>query len=246
MRHRKAGLKLNRTSSHRDAMFRNMVTSLFKHKRIQTTDVKAKELRRWADNLITLAKRGDLHARRQALSIVREKEVVHKLFAEATELYGGRSGGYTRIIKLGRRPGDAALISLIELVPPVDDKKKKTKKKKKAKAPAGKKIAEKKKTAKKKESVDEKKALEKDIEKKKIDDEESVEVEEKKDEATVEADQIKPDDKAELLESGTISEDADDKDKDKTLESAESDKAEIDKTDEKKPPKKTKDTEPET
>jgi len=88
MRHRKAGLKLNRTSSHRTAMFRNMVTSLFKHERIRTTDVKAKELRRWADNLITLAKRGDLHARRQALSIVREKEVVYKLFAEAAERYG--------------------------------------------------------------------------------------------------------------------------------------------------------------
>ena len=87
MRHRKAGLKLNRTSSHRKAMFRNMVTSLFKHERIRTTDVKAKELRRWAENLITLAKRGDLHARRQALSIIREKDVVHKLFAEAAEKY---------------------------------------------------------------------------------------------------------------------------------------------------------------
>ena len=85
MRHRKSGLKLNRTASHRKAMFRNMVTSLFKHERIRTTDAKAKELRRWADHIITLAKRGDLHARRQALSIVREKEVVHKLFAEAAE-----------------------------------------------------------------------------------------------------------------------------------------------------------------
>ena len=73
MRHRKSGLKLNRTASHRDAMFRNMVTSLFKHQRIQTTDTKAKELRRWADHLVTLAKRGDLHARRQAMAIVREK-----------------------------------------------------------------------------------------------------------------------------------------------------------------------------
>ena len=81
MRHRKAVLKLNRTPSHRKAMFRNMVTSLFKYERIQTTGAKAKELRRWADHLITLAKRGDLHARRQALAIVREKDVVHKLFA---------------------------------------------------------------------------------------------------------------------------------------------------------------------
>jgi len=134
MRHRKAGVKLNRTSSHRDAMFRNMVTSLFKHDRIRTTDVKAKELRRWADNLITLAKRGDVHARRQALSIVREKDVVHKLFAEATERYGAVSGGYTRVIKLGRRPGDAAPISLVELLSSEDVKKKKTKKKKKGKA----------------------------------------------------------------------------------------------------------------
>lgn len=116
MRHRKAGLKLSRTSSHRDAMFRNMVTSLFKHDRIRTTDAKAKELRRWADHLITLAKKGDLHARRQALAIVREKQIVHKLFDEASERYAGLSGGYTRVVKLGIRPGDAAPISLVELV----------------------------------------------------------------------------------------------------------------------------------
>ena len=145
MRHRKAGVKLNRTSSHRDAMFRNMVTSLFKHDRIRTTDVKAKELKRWADNLITLAKRGDVHARRQALSIVREKDVVHKLFAEAAERYGAVSGGYTRVVKLGRRPGDAAPISLVELLSSEDVKKKKTKKKKKGKAVVAKKpVAEKK------------------------------------------------------------------------------------------------------
>ena len=138
MRHRKAGLKLNRTSSHRNAMFRNMVTSLFKHERICTTDAKAKELRRWADNLITLAKRGDLHARRQALAIVREKDVVHKLFDEVAERFTNISGGYTRIVKLGRRPGDAAPVSLIELVSPETEKKKKSKKKK-TKAPAVKK-----------------------------------------------------------------------------------------------------------
>lgn len=116
MRHRKSGLKLNKTASHRNAMFRNMVTSLFKHDRIKTTDAKAKELRRWADQIITLAKRGDLHARRQALSIIREKDVVHKLFEEVAERFGIVSGGYTRITKLGRRPGDAALVSMIELV----------------------------------------------------------------------------------------------------------------------------------
>lgn len=131
MRHRKAGLKLNRTTSHRNAMFRNMVTSLFKHERIRTTDAKAKELRRWADNLITLAKRGDLHARRQALAVVRERAVVHKLFNEAEERFGSTSGGYTRIVRLGRRPGDAAPISLIELVSKEPEKKKKAKKKKK-------------------------------------------------------------------------------------------------------------------
>ncbi|MBW1835371.1 MAG: 50S ribosomal protein L17 [Deltaproteobacteria bacterium] len=133
MRHRKAGLKLNRTSSHRKAMFRNMVTSLFKYERIRTTDVKAKALRGWADHLITLAKRGDLHARRQALSIVREKEVVYKLFDEADKRFGSISGGYTRVIKLGRRPGDAAPISIIELVDSEKTMKKKAKKKAKLK-----------------------------------------------------------------------------------------------------------------
>ncbi len=130
MRHRKAGLRLNRTPSHRNAMFRNMVTSLFKYERIRTTGTRAKELRRWADHIITLAKRGDLHARRQALAIVREKDVVHKLFDTANERFGSRSGGYTRIVKLGRRPGDAAPISMIELVVAQDAKKKKSKKKK--------------------------------------------------------------------------------------------------------------------
>jgi large subunit ribosomal protein L17 len=126
-------------------MFRNMVTSLFKHDRIRTTDVKAKELRRWADNLITLAKRGDLHARRQALSIVREKDVVYKLFEEASEKYGAVAGGYTRIVKLGRRSGDAAPISMVELISK-EKSKEKTKKKKKIKAAVEKKqVVEKKK-----------------------------------------------------------------------------------------------------
>lgn len=135
MRHRKSGVKLNRTTSHRDAMFRNMVTSLLKHERIRTTDIKAKELRKWADHIITLAKRGDLHARRQALSIVREKDVVHKIFAEAPDRFGDINGGYTRIIKIGHRPGDAAPISLIELVS-ADEKAKTSKKKAKKKTKA--------------------------------------------------------------------------------------------------------------
>ena len=132
MRHRSAGTKLNRTSSHRKAMFRNMVTSLFKHERIRTTDAKAKEIRRWADKLVTLAKRGDLHARRQALSIIREKDVVHKLFSEAPERFATVSGGYTRVVKVGFRPGDAAPISMVELVTP-EVKKKKARRKKKSK-----------------------------------------------------------------------------------------------------------------
>jgi large subunit ribosomal protein L17 len=243
MRHRKAGLKLNRTSSHRDAMFRNMVTSLFKHQRIRTTDVKAKELRRWADNLITLAKRGDLHARRQALSIVREKDVVHKLFAEAAEQYGGRSGGYTRIIRVGRRPGDAAPISLIELVLSVDDKKKKIKKKKKAKATIDKKSVDKEKDIKDEESIDKKKALEGDIDKKKAGAEEKLAVEEGKDETTIE--QAETDDKAALAESDTILEDADEKAVDVALEAAESEETEDIETEVEKHPQKTKDTEPE-
>ena len=129
MRHRKASLKLNRTTSHRQAMFRNMVTSLFKHERIRTTGAKAKELRRLADHLITLAKRGDLHARRQALAVIREKDVVHQLFEEANEKFGHSAGGYTRIVKLGRRAGDAAPMSLIELIVPEAGGKKKAKKK---------------------------------------------------------------------------------------------------------------------
>lgn len=127
MRHGKAGLKLGRTSSHRQAMFRNMVTSLFKYERIRTTDAKAKELRRWADHMITLAKRGDLHARRRALAVIREKKVVHKLFAEAPERFGKVSGGYTRVVKLGRRPGDSAAISIVELVSPTGIPKKEKK-----------------------------------------------------------------------------------------------------------------------
>jgi large subunit ribosomal protein L17 len=142
-------------------MFRNMVTSLFKHERIRTTGPKAKELRRLAEHLITLAKRGDLHARRQALAVIREKDVVHKLFDEANEKFGHSAGGYTRIVKLGRRAGDAAPMSLIELIVPEAGGTKKTKKKgakaKAAKTKAGSekkadvKTQDKKKSAKKEE-----------------------------------------------------------------------------------------------
>jgi len=116
MRHRKSGRKLNRTSAHRKAMMRNMVTSLLDHERIETTDAKAKELRGLADRMITLGKRGDLHARRQALSVIRSKEITAKLFDELAARFRDRPGGYTRVIKLGNRVGDAAPISIIELV----------------------------------------------------------------------------------------------------------------------------------
>lgn len=116
MRHRHSGRRLGRNGSHRKAMFRNMVTSLFEHERIVTTHEKAKELRPIAEKMITLAKRGDLHARRQALSYIRSKEVVHKLFGEIKDQFAERNGGYTRILQTGVRRGDAASMAIIELV----------------------------------------------------------------------------------------------------------------------------------
>ena len=116
MRHLKSGRKLNRTSSHRRALIRNLITSLLRDEKIQTTDPKAKELRRWADRVITLGKQGSLHARRQVLGIVQDKAVVRKLFDSIAPRFKDRPGGYTRIIKIGMRRGDAAPISVIELV----------------------------------------------------------------------------------------------------------------------------------
>lgn len=116
MRHNKAGKRLGRTTSHRIAMYRNMVTSFLNHERITTTDVKAKELRSIAEKMITLGKKGDLHAMRQAASYIRDKKVVTKLFTAIAPRYAERAGGYTRIIKLGIRPGDNAPLSVIELV----------------------------------------------------------------------------------------------------------------------------------
>jgi len=116
MRHRKSGRKLGRTSAHREAMFRNMVTSLFEHERIVTTREKAKELRPIAEKMITLGKRGDLHARRQALSYIRSKDIVEKLFTDIQEQFVDRKGGYTRILQTGSRKGDSAPMAIIELV----------------------------------------------------------------------------------------------------------------------------------
>lgn len=128
MRHLKAGRNLGRSPSHRLAMMRNMVTSLFKHEQLETTDARAKELRQVAERMITLAKRGDLHARRQALATIREKTVVHKLFDELKDRFMDRQGGYVRIVKKENRKGDGALISIIQLVVPKEEKKKGKKK----------------------------------------------------------------------------------------------------------------------
>lgn len=136
MRHGVSGRNLSRTTSHRLAMFRNMVTSLLQHERIYTTVPKAKEMRRWAEWMITLGKHGDLHARRQALAVIREKDVVHKVFDELAQRYQNRAGGYTRIVKVGFRRGDAAPMCLLELISdakPGDKAKKKKGDKKAAK-----------------------------------------------------------------------------------------------------------------
>ena len=116
MRHRKSGRKLGRRSEHRTAMLRNIVTSLLDMERIVTTVPKAKEVRRVAEQMITLGKRGDLHARRQAMAYIRSKEVVAKLFDQLSSQYADRQGGYTRIIRTGFRAGDAAPMAILELV----------------------------------------------------------------------------------------------------------------------------------
>lgn len=130
MHHGKAGRKFGRTSSHREAVFRNMVTSVIKHESIQTTDTMAKEVRKLADKMITLGKRGDLHARRQALSVVRDKEMVAKLFGELAERFRNRAGGYTRIVKVGYRFGDNAPVSILQYIPDELKKEKRESKKK--------------------------------------------------------------------------------------------------------------------
>ena len=147
MRHRARTHKLSRTSAHRIAMYRNLVTSLLDHERVETTDAKAKELRRIADRMITLGKRGDLHARRRAMRVIRVRDVAAKVFGELAERYRTRPGGYTRVLKTRRRMGDAACMSIVELVEPLEvvkpeKKAKKTASKKKAaaKAPAKKKV----------------------------------------------------------------------------------------------------------
>jgi len=116
MRHRKAGRKLNRTSSHRTAMFANMAASLIKHEQIVTTLPKAKELRPIVDKLVTLAKRGDLHARRLAMARIRDNAMVAKLFDTIGPRFAARNGGYTRVLRAGFRYGDSAPVAVIEFV----------------------------------------------------------------------------------------------------------------------------------
>jgi large subunit ribosomal protein L17 len=116
MKHRVVGRRLDRTTEHRTAMFRNLATSLFRHERIKTTTPKAKELKRFADKLITLGKKGTAHARRTAAVDIRDTEVLEKLFAELAPRFKARAGGYSRIIRVGRRAGDNADMAMIELV----------------------------------------------------------------------------------------------------------------------------------
>ena len=116
MRHHRAGKKLGRDASHRKALYSNLAGALIEHGRIKTTVTKAKAVKPLAEQMITLGRRGDLHARRQATSFLRSRDVVHKLFAEVAPLFTDRPGGYTRIVKLGPRPGDSAEMAYLELV----------------------------------------------------------------------------------------------------------------------------------
>lgn len=134
MRHRKAGKKLGRVTAHRWALFKNLLTALFQHEQVVTTVAKAKALRPLADRMVTLAKREDLHARRQALGLIANTAVVRKLFDTIAARYADRRGGYTRIVQVGRRPGDGAPMAVLELVDRPEAPKEKGKEKKAAKA----------------------------------------------------------------------------------------------------------------
>lgn len=137
MRHQKSGKKLGRNSSSRDAMMRNMVTSLLEHERLETTQPKAKELRQWAEKMVTLGKQGGLHAQRRALEVLRSKDVAHKLFTSLAARYAARPGGYTRTYKIRPRLGDCAPMAIVELVDRVTETKEKGKKKKAAASAEG-------------------------------------------------------------------------------------------------------------
>ena len=121
MRHQRSGKKLGRDSAHRKALFANLTSSLIEHGRIRTTETKAKAVRPIAEKMITLGREGSIHSRRQALAFLRTQEVVHKLFSEVAPRFKDRPGGYTRIVKLGPRQGDAAPMAYLELVDFVPD-----------------------------------------------------------------------------------------------------------------------------
>lgn len=114
MRHLKAGRKLNRTAAHRKALLRNLLKALVLREQVRTTDAKAKELRRWADRLVTLGKKNSVHTRRLAFSYLGSRKLVQRLFDEVAPRFQGRAGGYTRVLKIGPRRGDAAPVSLVE------------------------------------------------------------------------------------------------------------------------------------
>src|SRR6187401_1796605 len=116
MRHQRAGKKLGRDSAHRKALYSNLAGALIEHGRIRTTEAKAKAVKPFAEKMITLGKRGDLHARRQAIAALRSNHVVHQLFADVAPRFADRPGGYTRILRLGQRQGDAAEMVYLELV----------------------------------------------------------------------------------------------------------------------------------
>ena len=151
MRHHVAGRKLSRHTQHRELMFRNMLVSLLQHDRIKTTLAKGKELRSWADKMITLGKRGTLHARRRAFALLRDKTIVKKLFDEIAPKFKDRQGGYTRVYHYGWREGDAAPLSLVELVTFAHPEEKKKSTMTRAKEVLGKVAPKKKEKAEKKE-----------------------------------------------------------------------------------------------
>jgi large subunit ribosomal protein L17 len=130
MRHLNQGRKLNRTGAHRKALFRNLVLALIRHGRIRTTDAKAKELRRYADRMVTLGKHGDLSARRRAFAFIQSRDAVKKLFDEIAPQFKDRPGGYTRVIKFGFRRGDAADLSIVEFTGTSEEAKAKKPRKK--------------------------------------------------------------------------------------------------------------------
>ena len=156
MRHRVAGRKLSRHTQHRELMFRNMLVSLLQYERIKTTLAKGKELRNWADRIISLGKKGTLHARRQAFALLRSEGIVKKLFDEIAPKFKDREGGYTRVYKLGWRQGDGAPLSLVELVTFAHPEEKKKSTIKKAKEALGKVTSRKKTKKEEKEAPKEK------------------------------------------------------------------------------------------